>query len=190
MTRTFIALEMNEALQRHLSGFIHQVAPVLPAMKWVDPQGIHLTLAFLGELDDEQLVEVSAAAYEAAQQASAFTYRLTKPGIFGSPRQPRVLWMGIEERTGFLLQLHQLLQEQLSQRAFPIDTRPFSPHLTLARGKAPLSPQEYTELQKILNHPPRPSKTYPAAHLHIMKSELTPTGALYTRLQAYSLVNA
>lgn len=187
MTRTFIALEMNEALQRHLSGFIHRVAPVLPGMKWVNPQGIHLTLAFLGELNDEQLADVSVAAYQAAQQASAFTYRLTQPGIFGSPRHPRVLWMGIEERTGSLVQLHQLLQQELSQRAFPIDTRPFSPHLTLARGKAPLNAQEYTDLQKLLTHPPRPSKTYPATYLHIMKSELTPTGALYTRLQAYSL---
>ncbi|GER89366.1 hypothetical protein KDW_35280 [Dictyobacter vulcani] len=143
MTRTFIALEMNKALQRHLSGFIHQVAPVLPGMKWVNPQGIHLTLAFLGELDDDQLQLLSAATRQAASQVAPFTYRLTRPGIFGSPRQPRVLWMGIEERTGSLTQLHRLLQQQLKQRDFPVETRPFSPHLTLARGKAPLVPGIY-----------------------------------------------
>ncbi|GCE27961.1 RNA 2',3'-cyclic phosphodiesterase [Dictyobacter alpinus] len=186
MTRTFIALEMNAVLQSHLSGFIHQVAPVLPGMKWVNPQGIHLTLAFLGELDDEQLADVSAAAQETAWQASSFTYHLTRPGIFGPPRQPRVLWMGIEENSGSLVQVHRFLQQQLSQRNFSLDTRPFSPHLTLARGKMPLTPQEYASLQKLLARPQPSAQTYPATYLHVMKSELTSTGAHYTELQKYS----
>ncbi|HZR41942.1 MAG TPA: RNA 2',3'-cyclic phosphodiesterase, partial [Ktedonobacteraceae bacterium] len=85
MTRTFIALEMNDALQRHLAGVIRQVAQALPGIRWVDPAGIHLTLAFLGELTDEQLAEANEATEAAAQRVRAFSYRLSRLGIFGSP---------------------------------------------------------------------------------------------------------
>src|SRR6202035_2264047 len=97
MTRTFIALELNEAVQRHLSEIIREMALALPDLRWVDPAGIHLTLAFLSELDDEQLAGAIAATEAAAKQAQSFSYRLTHPGTFGSPRSPRVIWMGIEE---------------------------------------------------------------------------------------------
>ncbi|HTD19222.1 MAG TPA: 2'-5' RNA ligase family protein, partial [Ktedonobacteraceae bacterium] len=61
MTRTFIALELDEALQRYLRETIRQVAAELPRFSWVNPSGIHLTLAFLGELSDEQLLQASQA---------------------------------------------------------------------------------------------------------------------------------
>src|SRR5947199_1188140 len=113
MTRTFIALESNESLQGHLSGIIRQMASQLSSPRWVDPAGIHLTLAFLGELSDEQLVEAMQAAELAAREVPSFDYRLSQPGVFGSPRQPRVIWIGIDEPTGRLLQLHQVLNQEL-----------------------------------------------------------------------------
>src|SRR3989442_2182684 len=103
MTRTFIALELDISLQRHLSGIIRQMAQQLPSLHWVDPTGIHLTLAFLGELTDEQLLEAIAATEQAAQQVSSFDYRLSHPGVFGSPRQPRVLCARIDEPSGQML---------------------------------------------------------------------------------------
>ncbi|GCE20440.1 RNA 2',3'-cyclic phosphodiesterase [Dictyobacter kobayashii] len=190
MTRTFIALEMDANIQRHLNGFIQQVAPVLPTLRWVDPQGIHLTLAFLGELDDERLASASAAAQKASQLCTPFSYSLTQPGIFGSPRQPRVLWMGIEEVSGSLKRLHRLLQQELEQSDFETETRPFSPHLTLARGKAPLNATEQATLQKILaqkNPNAILAGPYPVKHIHVMKSELSRSGATYTCLQKYPL---
>ena len=89
MTRTFIALEMNDALQSHLTGIIRQVALVLPGIRWVDPSSIHLTLAFLGELTDEQVAEAIQATEMVAQQARPFSYRLSHLGTFGSPRNPK-----------------------------------------------------------------------------------------------------
>src|SRR5436309_8767040 len=107
MTRTFIAFELDESLQSYLSRFIQRVAQELPSLRWVDPAGIHLTLAFLGELTGEQLVEAMQAAELAARKVPPFDYRLSQPGVFGSPRQPRVIWIGIDEPTGRLLQLQQ-----------------------------------------------------------------------------------
>ncbi len=185
MTRTFIALEFNEAVQRHLSEVIREMAAALPALRWVNPAGIHLTLAFLGELDDERLGQVIAATEAAARDAQPFTYRLTQPGIFGSPRSPRVLWMGIEDQVGRLNQLQRALNRQLEQRSFETEKRPFSPHLTLARIKAPLTPDEQQTLQRLLADPrlTRPSPPYHVNALAVMKSDLARTGARYSAIK-------
>jgi 2'-5' RNA ligase len=187
MTRTFIALEMNNALHRHLAGVIHQVALVLPGIRWVDPLSIHLTLAFLGELTDEQLAEAIQATEMAVQQAQPFSYRLSRLGTFGSPRNPRVIWMGIEEPAGPLASVHRMLNQQLLQHGFEVDTRPFAPHLTLARLKSPLSSQEQQKLQSLLvdkQHSLVSMDSYAAHHLDVMKSELLRTGARYTCLRS------
>jgi 2''-5'' RNA ligase len=185
MTRTFIALEMNEALQRRLKKFSLQVAPQLPSLRWVDVSGIHLTLAFLGELTDEQLDAAVDAAHAVAHTASPFAYRLTQPGIFGPPRSPRVLWMGIVEPSGTLQRLQLALLNELAARDFATDERLFTPHLTLARGKAPLSQDEQAVLQRLLTAQRLPrgfSASYPVTCIHVMKSELQPDGARYTCL--------
>src|SRR5712692_6873222 len=116
LTRTFIALELDASLQRHLSGIIRQMAQELPTLRWVDPTGMHLTLAFLGELTREQLLQARQASEVAAGKITPFDYRLSQLGTFGPPRQPRVLWVGIEEPSGKLAQLHRLLNQELEQR--------------------------------------------------------------------------
>lgn len=185
MTRTFIALEMHEVQQRHLAGVIRQMAIALPSVRWVDPASIHLTLAFLGELTDSRLTEAIQATKSAAQQSHTFSYRLTHPGFFGSPRQPRVIWLGIDESSGTLLRLHRVLNQELAQRNFDLDSRPFSPHLTLARIKSPLPPAELQQLQAILAETQkgrRASSPYTVQYLNVMKSELSRAGAQYTSL--------
>ncbi len=191
MTRTFIALEMNENLQHHLEHVIHQITQMLPNIRWVNPKGIHLTLAFLGELDDTQLADAMQAAERAAQQVNAFHYQLTRLDIFGTTRHPRVLWMGIDEPSGILNKLQRILYQQLEQRGFQLDKRSFFPHLTLARAKAPLSPLEQQQLQQLLEGKQQgitSSEIYPVRRIDIMKSELSRTGANYTSLQSCPLL--
>lgn len=190
MTRTFIALEMNESLRRHLEEVIDRVAQVLRNAHVVNPAGIHLTLAFLGELNDAQLTDAMQATEMAAQQSSPFTYRLSRLGIFGSVSHPRVLWMGVEEPSGSLTRLHRLLTWELEQRGFEIDTRPFSPHLTLARFKQPLTLDQRQSLQRLLAREQKGdvvAQRATAQHIHVMKSELSRRGAQYTCLQEYGL---
>ena len=184
MTRTFIALELDESLQRYLGETTRRMARELPGFRWVAPEGIHLTLAFLGELNDEQLAEALRATERAAREVSPFEYRLTRPGLFGSPKQPRVIWIGIDEPSGNLQLLHRQLSLELVQRGFEVDTRPFSPHLTLARIKGPLKQEEQQRLQRLLSgREPRPfSPTYRVNHLSVIKSELMRTGSRYSSL--------
>ena len=184
MTRTFIALELDTAQQRFLENIIRQGKHLLPDLRWVDPTGIHLTLAFLGELDDGQLAQARESAEYAAGISHPFTYRLSGLGTFGPPRQPRVLWMGISEPTGMLHVVHQALALTLEQRGFAVEKRSFSPHLTLARIKAPLTPEQIQILQQLLSRYQFESPAYRVTHLYVMKSELARAGARYTCLQA------
>jgi RNA 2',3'-cyclic 3'-phosphodiesterase len=194
MTRTFIALELNEELLRFLGEIISQVSQELPDLRWVDPNGIHLTLAFLGELRDEQLAEAIRASEEAAQKATPFEYRLKGLGIFGSPQQPRVIWMGVEDllsgkvQGSALQHLHRVLSKGLELRGFEVEKRPFSPHLTLARLKQPLSPDAQQRLQRLLHSrlAGASSSIYHVNSLCVMKSELFRTGAKYTCLRECS----
>ena len=192
MTRTFIALDLNEELQRFLGVIISQASQELPDLRWVEPAGIHLTLAFLGELSDDQLAEAVDATEEAAQKAIPFEYRLKGLGIFGSTHQPRVIWMGVEDlpsgkiQGSPLQQLHRVLTRKLELRGFEIEKRPFSPHLTLARIKQQLSPDTQQRLQRVLHSrlAGSSSAVYQVNNLCVMKSELSRAGATYTCLRA------
>jgi 2'-5' RNA ligase len=183
-TRTFIALELDAVQQQFLENIIRRGKHLLPDLRWVDSTGIHLTLAFLGELDDTRLALAREATAYAASISQPFTYRLSGLGTFGPPRQPRVLWMGVSEPSGSLHLVHQALSLALEQREFETEKRPFSPHLTLARIKSPLTPEQVQILQQLLSRYQFASPAYRVSHLYVMKSELGRAGARYTCLQA------
>jgi RNA 2',3'-cyclic 3'-phosphodiesterase len=193
MTRAFIALEMPVSAQRVLNDTLERFAQALPALRWVDAAGIHLTLAFLGELDDDRLALAMEATQAAAHDFPSFEYRLTAPGVFGSPL--RVIWMGIEDqplaqlRGSPLQRLHHILNRELQRRDFETENRPFSPHLTLARIKQPLTPAEQQALQRLLHSKQdnASSTPYRINSLNVMKSELSRSGAKYSVIQTYAL---
>jgi len=159
---------------------------MLPALRWVDPAGIHLTLAFLGELDDDQLAQAMLATRTAAALCAPLSYRLSALGTFGPARQPRVLWVGVSEPTGALHRLYQSLARALEQQGFPREQRPFSPHLTLARITSPLPPVQLQVLQELLSRYQLSSLQAHVSHISVMKSELSRSGARYTCVQAYT----
>lgn len=197
MTRTFIAVELNDEARSYLHQQIQGLARLLPRVHWVDPETLHLTLAFLGELDEAQLAQAMQATIETAQTATAFAVRVGSLGIFGPAHNPRVIWIGLAGRVQALLDLQARLAGQLAQVGFPPEERTYSPHLTLARIKTPLGRQELVPLHRRLalaarsaaadkHHPPPPD--IPVTHLSVMKSELTPAGSRYTCLQIIPLV--
>jgi 2'-5' RNA ligase len=195
MTRTFIAIDLNDEARSYLHHQIQRLSRLLPRVRWVDPHSLHLTLAFLGELDDEQLAQASQATLETAQAARPFIMRVGSPGIFGPPQNPRVIWIGLAGNLQPLLDLQARLVERLAQKGFPPEERAYAPHLTLARIKSPLSQPELAGLRQVIpaaagghwSSPPEPKSDQtlpeiPVAHLSVMKSELTREGSQYTRL--------
>jgi RNA 2',3'-cyclic 3'-phosphodiesterase len=182
-TRTFIAVELNDAMRAALAGAVARLSRALPAVRFTAPEGQHLTLAFLGELDDERLAAATEAACAATGGDAPFTLTLAELGSFGPPRAPRVLWAGVGGDLAALTALHARLAQQLDARGFPLDARPFAPHLTLARLKAPLDPAALQRLDAILRSPSPVQATLPVTALSVMKSELLRPAARYTRLK-------
>ncbi len=184
LTRTFISLDQDIVQQQLLADIIEQGRQLLPDVHWVHPSSIHLTLAFLGELDTHQLNQATDATRDAALKTSAFSYRLADPGTFGELHRPRVLWMGVSEQSGSLNKVHRTLKVALEQHDFLTEKRPFAPHLTLARIDRPLTPDELERLQQFQNNYRSLSSEYYVSHLCVMKSELFPDGARYTCLNS------
>jgi 2'-5' RNA ligase len=193
MTRTFIAIELSYAARAYLARLMKGLRADLPAVHWADPASLHLTLAFLGELDDERLAHARDAAQQAAAASSPFALRISGLGTFGPPHAPRVIWAGVGGDLDRLRHLHATLRAVLAARGFAPEARAFSPHLTLARLRAPLPREQAARLaERIQTAAPRGSfkasgADIAANELSVMMSELLRPVARYTRLDAFAL---
>ena len=141
--RAFVAVELPAPVRRVLAGLVQELrGATIAGLKLVDPEGIHLTLKFLGDVPTAKIDSVVAAVASAVKDERRITLRLGRVGVFPSRDRPRVLWMGVEDQGGSLLNVQQRLDEALHRLAFPRDRREFSPHLTVARVRDGTSPAE------------------------------------------------
>lgn len=187
MTRTFIAIDLGEQARAALTASIRELAEALSSVRFVDPASMHLTLAFLGELDDAQLEMAHAATAAAAVSCAPFDLAVDGLGVFGPRRAPRVLWAGVTGATDRLLAVQRQLADELAARGFPPEERAYSPHLTLARLKRPLTSDELARLEQFLLAPVVDGAPIPVDSLDVMKSELARAGARYACLRRYPL---
>jgi 2'-5' RNA ligase len=136
--RVFIAIDIDKQIRAGLSRLQQQLqnkANVKKSdVKWVEPNNIHLTLKFLGEIKDEQAVDVCNIVKEVAGIHQSFELSVESVGCFGG-RSARVLWVGLGEGSNNLLQLQKDLDEQLALADWPPESREFTGHLTLCRVK-------------------------------------------------------
>jgi RNA 2',3'-cyclic 3'-phosphodiesterase len=193
-TRTFIAIELDPPLTQALTRRIRHLRQISPSIRWVNPDSLHLTLTFLGDLDDVELAAATQAAISAAAGCRPFRLALGDLGFFGSPHRPRVVWAGV---TGDLSALHRLqadlIQEQIRRHLPDQDYQAYSPHLTLARlGAPPAALEEVPRLLAALATPYAPS-TQPSMwvdQISVMQSLLARPQASYTRLKACPLLGS
>ena len=192
--RLFTALELPAHLQATLADLQTSFAAQLPprAVRWVKPDGLHLTLKFYGDVRAERVPEFQAgitrAADGAGASAAATPLTLRGLGVFPSPARPQVLWVGLE---GDLAPLHRLqtsVEAEAEALGYPPDARPFAPHLTLGRVRARLSPAELDLLLAFLRgaHAEPLGEFYPS-RLSLMSSDRRPMGAVYTAIHAVAL---
>jgi 2'-5' RNA ligase len=183
--RLFVAVELppevREALAGLQEGSRHQCGP---GVRWTRPEGVHLTLKFLGEVAQTQVAPIEEALAKAARGQAAFKLSLGSTGFFPNPRRPRVLWVGIEGETERLKALARRVEEELSPLGFPTEGRPFTPHLTLARLGERLGPAQREAIGSVVQSAPwRPGRPFAVDGLSLMRSRLDPAGAVYTCLQ-------
>lgn len=153
-------------------------------IKWVDPENIHLTLAFIGETEEERIKILSIMLKQACTGFGEFSFRLCSTGVFKNLRDPRVLWIGIE---GYekLSELNDLVKTGLNDTGFPVEDRPFKPHVTLGRIKhlknaeslkSALEMYRDTFIQDVI-----------VEELILYQSVLRPEGPIYKAIETFSL---
>jgi RNA 2',3'-cyclic 3'-phosphodiesterase len=186
MTRTFLALELPDAVKNTLRRQIERLGRAVPEVHWVNAESLHLTLAFLGEINDAQLAAATESAAAAAGAHTPFTLRLDGLGTFGPARSPRVVWVGLAGDKTQLARLQATVADELEARGFPREQRPFAPHLTLARSKKPLSEAALNTLTRFQSEPP-PKLAWQADAISVMNSDLLRPAARYTALSRWPL---
>ena len=152
-------------------------------IKWVDPDGIHLTLKFLGNVSAKNVGGITEAVAGVATAGAPFRLGISGIGAFPSLKQPRVVWVGMNGDLERLELLQQDVESRMARLGFARENRRFAPHLTLARVREGASPEERRAFGELLASS-RFEETYdvPVNAISLVRSQLTPAGAIYTRL--------
>lgn len=186
--RTFIALELPETVKNKLEELSVQIKKNrLQGINWVSPQNIHLTLKFLGDTSPDLLEKIKTNIFSSAGSYSAIPIVISKLGAFPNLHHPRVIWIGLQAPQ-VLSDLQYKIEESLIPLGFPKETRPFTPHLTLGRVNQNISVQDLTHLISYLS--PLQDIELGSGELktiHFFRSDLKPTGAIYTSLYHINL---
>ena len=183
--RSFIALEVPQPLRAKLDEVQRELKRADADVRWVRPESIHLTLKFLGSVTGEELEKLAGVIAPIVSLWMPFEVRLYGLGCFPSSRNPRIVWVGIEPGGVEASSLQKAVENQAADVGFPPETRPFKPHLTLgrvrsSRGKGSLA-------QAVENHRDVEIGSFRVNEVYLFKSELKPSGAVYTKLQTFPM---
>jgi len=178
--RTFIAVEVPEKIRREIDSFIKEQAKQNVPIKWVKFDNLHITLQFLGEIDESKKKETAAVIAEIARKFTRLQVKLEGIGCFPSPRNPRVLWIGVKEGAEKLCEIAQSLETALSRSGFKEEKR-FHPHLTIGRIKTSCKVDNI--LEKNIETEP-----FQVNSITLFKSTLKPEGPIYEELENFPLV--
>ena len=182
LIRAFIAIELPPELKKELTKVETQLKiNSSPVIKWIEPGSIHITLKFLGETSDAILDDLILAMEESVVGVSPFKLDVRQLGAFPGVDRPQVIWVGVSGEMEKLKQLQKNLEKNTEQLGFKRESRTFSPHLTLGRVRDGARPDDIQRIGKLLNE-----TVFTALHninvnqINLMKSVLTPTGAVHT----------
>ncbi|MEE8219131.1 MAG: RNA 2',3'-cyclic phosphodiesterase [bacterium] len=183
--RAFIAVDVPPPVQEALGELQRAMEEAGLKARWIRPQDVHVTLAFLGNVPAEQVPELRAAMEEAAQGAGPMEVRVGGVGAFPNERWPRVIWVGFEEPTGGLAALHKRLEAALVPLGYEPEDRPFRPHLTVARIKVPARAGRVVHALEA--HKDVDFGKITIDRIVLYQSTLKPTGPAYTVLEEVAL---
>ena len=187
--RSFIAIELPDELKLGLAQLQAQLKTAKQSsVKWVDPYSIHLTLKFLGNIAVDKVSEITRAIEAAAQGVSPFHLEVKGLGAFPNLRRVQVAWVGISGEVDKLSRLQQRIDSNLAPLGFAPESRPFTPHLTLARLRDRASLDERQNFgQLIASTRFETVYAFNVDSIYIMRSQLTREGAIYSQLSLVGL---
>jgi len=186
--RSFLAFEIPEEIKKTVS-FIYEglKASSLEGVRWVKQENIHLTVVFMGNINEKDIDAIGRAVEKTCNKYAPFRIKAKGAGVFSSLRNARVLWIGVEGDIERMTYFRESLQKKL--KAFGIkreDNKRFSPHLTVGRFKKGFNqPDKLREVIERFKDVLSPEAVL--NELALFKSELRPDGAVYTKLNSWPL---
>jgi len=182
MIRSFIAVEISQENRDKLRNItqILQDIELSRDVRWVDPGKIHLTIKFLGDVKPEKINQITESMDNIGREIYPFRLSMSGMGCFPNPAKARVIWVGLDLKKGDELSTLQIsVAKGMEKLGFKPENRPFRPHLTLARIKKPLGSNR---VQALLDRFQTFQTEDIITEMVLMRSELTPSGSIYTVL--------
>ena len=181
--RLFIAVDISDEAREAATEYVHRFKNDWPdpriRISWTRPQNLHLTLKFLGDVEEERLAELTDAIHIAAASVSNFQIEISGTGVFQSERKPKVLWIGVVDSGGNLKSAAREIEKNCAEIGFAKDERDFSPHLTIGRVRDPRSARELAGAH--IRHEFGPV-LFDVGRIVLYESELATGGSVYTPL--------
>jgi RNA 2',3'-cyclic 3'-phosphodiesterase len=188
--RTFIAIEFPGELKNRLADFQAGLKDSRQNfVKWVDPTLMHLTLKFLGNQSLSKIEVIKNVMKVSTASCQPFTLHTGQAGCFPNPKNLRIFWLGLEGDIDKLTALQKNIEDGLAKEGFPVENRPFTAHLTLARLKDECTMQNRSAFASAIQSARfEPVFSFTVERIALMKSTLTPGGPLYARQAEFNLV--
>ncbi len=186
--RVFIAIELPDTVKSFLESTSDELKKCRGPVMWVRPEGIHLTLKFLGSTRTDLLPLIQEAAQPLFNEQGSIHLQVLGLGAFPDLRRPRVVWAGLSDSAGVLPPLVNRLESLLEPLGFAKEKRPFNPHLTLGRFK---SSERSSNLIEAIRHKMNiAGPSFVADHVVLFQSILKPSGAEYIQLFRFDFGSA
>ena len=184
--RSFLAFELAPDIKKQIETISKELKKSNLPVRWVKPENIHLTLIFLGDVEENLIEDIKAKVNEVVREMKSFKIRLKGVGVFPSLKRPRVVWVGLGGDIDRLSDLRDNLQSKLNALGFIPERRPFKPHLTLGRFKGRTKGEH--GLKNILErYYETKSDVCCLKEFILFKSDLKTNGAEYTKIFTWTL---
>jgi 2'-5' RNA ligase len=184
--RSFLAFELPLEIKNIVARVSGELRQSTLNAKWVKVDNIHLTVVFMGSIETEDIPAIARGVQEVCQTYGPFDISLRGIGCFPNRRSPRVLWLGLDGDLEPMSEFRDALQGHLTGFGVKEEKRKFKPHLTLARFRKPKK-MDAKEDQLLSNYEDISSSVCSLKELILFKSELKPTGAVYTKMESWPL---
>ncbi len=183
--RLFIAVEIPAEVRKRLGEIEKELVASGADVKWVPEGNFHATLKFLGGVSSARVDAVTSAIEGAVQGVPGFEVCLAGVGAFPNLRRPNVVWVGMKSGADQMKVLAERVERAMEPLGFAPEKRPFSPHITLGRARTPKNAERLKELIERLRD--EEAGAFRVEGVALMKSDLRPTGPVYTRIADFRL---
>jgi RNA 2',3'-cyclic 3'-phosphodiesterase len=183
--RAFVAFPIPETITIRICDIQERLKSYRLPVRWVKPENVHLTLKFFGEISLSTVNDIGKVLEDTVRVYAPLMFFIKGLGVFPNIKKPRVLWIGISGDIKPLSEIQANLEINLEKKGFAKENRPFKSHLTLGRIKGDIHPENLFDILRSFSN--FTSEPFEAKELVLYKSELNPSGALYTKLQTVYL---